>query len=534
MKLSASKVIKTRSNAIMLIVIIAAILLVVNLISINFFSRVDLTDNKIYSLSQTSKDLVGSLTDRLNIKVYFTEDLPAPHNNDARYLKDLLDDYKAYSHGYLHYEFIDPAKTDKEQEVQGYRIPALQFNVFRNDKTEFIKGYKGLVLLYGDKQEVLPFIENTNNLEYNLSSSIKRLVSKEMPSVAFSTGHDEPSLSKGLQWAYQLLQKEYKVQFLNLKDQKFVPADISVLFIISPKQPFSEYEQYLIDQFIMRGGRVVFLLDKFNIDLNQAVATPLNTGLDSLMHHYGFGIKDSLVIDAQCNMIPVMRQMGQYQMQSIVKYPLFIAISDFNPDITIVKDFKSLGMAFISPIDLSLPLPAGENREILFSSSEHSGLLGYPADITPERKFLAGDFNRSKLPLGVVVSGALRSYFENRSIPPYHGSDTLNTTRPPEPIYSTNDARIIAIGNGTFIDDDNRSNQTGFALLLNIADWMTQDKGLIAIRSKQVGARILEETSDSTKKIVKYLNMFLMPLIVIIFGLIRWQFKRARRRTVIP
>ncbi|SYZ73444.1 putative ABC-type uncharacterized transport system involved in gliding motility auxiliary component-like protein [Candidatus Zixiibacteriota bacterium] len=533
MKLFASKVIKTKSSAGVLILIIAAILLVINLISINLFSRVDLTDNKIYSLSQTSKDLVGGLTDRLNIKVFFTDDLPAPHNNDARYLKDLLDDYKAYSHGYLHYEFIDPVKADREKEVQGYRIPPLQFNVFRNDKTEFIKGYKGLVLLYGDKQEVLPFIENTDNLEYDLSSAIKRLISKEMPSIAFTSGHEEPSLSKGLQWAYQMLQKEYKVQFLDLKNQKSIPQDINVLFIISPKQPFSEYEKYLVDQYLMRGGRVVFLVDRFNIDLNQAIATPINTGLDSLMINYGFGIKDSLAIDAQCNMIPVIRQMGQYQMQSIVKYPFFIAISDFNPKITIVKDFKSLGMAFISPIDISMPVPSDERREILFSSSEHSGLVGYPADITPERKFQAEDFNRSTLPLGVVISGTLHSFFENRSIPPYQGTDTINTSRPPEPVYSTSDGRIIAIGNGTFIDDDNRSNQTGFALLLNMADWMTQDKGLIAIRSKQVGSRILEETSDSTKTIVKYINMFAMPFAVILFGLIRWQFKRARRRKVL-
>ncbi len=133
---------KTKSTAIMLIVIVAAILIIINLISLNFFSRIDLTDNGIYSLSDSSKELVADLNDRLTVKAYITEDLPAPHNGDARYLKDMLDDYRAYSGGLLQYEFIDPVKATKEEEAMSYRIRPVQFNVFRNDKTEFIKAYK--------------------------------------------------------------------------------------------------------------------------------------------------------------------------------------------------------------------------------------------------------------------------------------------------------------------------------------------------------------------------------------------------------
>ena len=98
----ATKDVKTKSTAGLLIVIVAAILIIINLISLNIFSRADLTDENIYSLSDASINLVKSLNDRLTVKAFITEDLPAPHNNDARYLKDLLDDYKAYSGGYLH------------------------------------------------------------------------------------------------------------------------------------------------------------------------------------------------------------------------------------------------------------------------------------------------------------------------------------------------------------------------------------------------------------------------------------------------
>ncbi len=522
--------VKTKATAGMLIGIIVVILIVVNLISLNWFTRMDLTDNNIYSLSDASRELVDGLDDRLTIKAYFSEDLPAPHNSDARYLKDLLDDYKAYSHGYLQYVFIDPVKEEKEEEAMGLRIPPLQFNVYRNDKAEFIKGYKGLVIQYGNKQEVLPFIENTQNLEYDLSRSINKLIKTSIPVIAVTTGHDEPDVSSKLSWANQLLQKEYRVQYLNLKNLKTIPPEVQVLLIVAPKKEFDIWEVYLIDQFIMRGGRVAFLLDKFDINVQQSMALPVKTGLDSLLAYYGIGIRDSLVIDVQCNMIPVLRDMGQFRMQSIVNYPYYISITNFNEENPIVKALNSLSLVFISPLNDELRLFDGQNRQILFTSSENSGMRGIPLDISPEKKYFQEDFDQSNLPLGAVLTGHFESYFNDQYIPEYSGTDTLSEIQTPEKIDSTNDARVVVIGNGSFITDEHRQNQAGFVVLMNISDWLTQDKGLISIRSKQVGGRTLEVVSDGTKKFVKYLNMFAMPILVIVFGVVRWQFKRARKK----
>ena len=97
-------------------------------------------------------------------------------------------------------------------------------------------------------------------------------------------------------------------------------------------------------------------------------------------------------------------------------------------------------------------------------------------------------------------------------------------------VDSTDDSRMVIIGNGSFIKDDNKRNSTSFVILMNIADWLTQEKGLISIRSKQVSGRILKVTSDSTKQLVKYVNMLAMPFVVVIFGLVRWQFRRAARK----
>lgn len=524
------KNVKTKSTAGLLIIITAVILIIINLISLNLFSRVDLTDNKIYSLSESSLALVGDLSDRLNVKAYVSEDLPAPHNGDARYLKDILNDYKAYSHGYLHFEFIDPVKADKEQEAMGYRIPPVQFNVFRDDKTEFIKGYKGVVLLYGDKQETIPFIENTYNLEYDLSRSINKLTQTETPSIAFTTGHGEPDMSGSLSWANQLLQKEYRAQYLNLKNLKAISAEIKVLFVVAPKEKFDDWELYLIDQFIMRGGRAVFLIDRFDIDIQRTLVTPIDNGLDGLLSFYGVGIEDKLVIDRQCNMVPVMRNMGQFQMQSIVNYPYYLAISNFNKENPIVKTLKSFDIIFASPLDLSPELNEGKERQVLFTSSGQSGTCGIPVDISPEKKYFSEDFGMKNLPLAAVLTGRFESYFTDKEIPEYSGTDTISAGTIPEKIDFIDDSRVVVVGNGSFITDDHKRNNTSFVILLNIADWTTQDKGLISIRSKQAGERMLKVIPDGTKKLVKYANILLMPILVTLFGVIRWQLKRSVRK----
>jgi gliding-associated putative ABC transporter substrate-binding component GldG len=522
--------IKTKSSAGLLIVIIVAILIIINLISINWFSRLDLTDNSIYSLSDASRALVENLNDNLIVKAYFSDDLPAPHNNDSRYLKDLLDDYRAYSGGYLQYEFIDPVKTDKEEEAMSYRIPPLQFNVFRNEKTEFIKGFKGVVLLYGDKQEVLPFVEKTENLEYDLSRAINKLSQIDIPTVAFTAGHGEPDVSTGLNWTNQILQKEYRVQYLNLMDLKTIPSEVDVLIIASPRETFDIWEIYLIDQFIMRGGRAAFLLNNFSIDVQQSLVLPIETGLDSLLKFYGVTVRDSIIIDRQSNMVPITRNMGEFQMQHLVNYPFYISITNFSEENPIVKSLNKFDVLFISPLNLDYEIDPERKREILFTTSEQSGQRGLPVDISPEKRYFDSDYMSSRLPLAAAVTGRFDSYFNDQYIPEYPGSDTLTDIVVPEKIDNVSDGRIAVFGNGSFITDEYRRNQASFVILLNTIDWMTQDIGLISIRSKQVGGRTLDIVSDSGKKWIKYINMFAMPVIVIIFGVIRWQYKRSRRK----
>jgi gliding-associated putative ABC transporter substrate-binding component GldG len=351
-----------------------------------------------------------------------------------------------------------------------------------------------------------------------------------MPFIGFTIGNGEPSMTEGLQIAYQLLQKEYRVQFMDLDNLRDFPEKPDALFIVSPRENLSYWELYLIDQYIMRGGKVAFLLDRSNVDMEKQVALQTQNTLDGLLKWYGVGFEEKLVIDLQCNVIPVARELGGMRMQTITQYPYFLKVSDFHKDYPVVKDLASIDLLFASPLDMSISVPDGIKRDILFSSSESSGLRDMPVDISPEKKYSQSDFDLQKIPLAAVLTGSFKSLFKENEIPEYTGPDTTSGTPFPEFIASSVESRVVAIGNGTFITDNFRPNSPGFVMLVNLADWLTQDKGLISIRSRAATARTLEPVSDNSKKLIKYANILLMPIIVIIFGLVRWQFKRSVRR----
>ena len=179
---------KQKSQTVIRIALILGILIVLNFISIRLFGRLDLTSQGVYTLSDASKKLVGSLDDRITVKAYFTEDLPSPYNDNRRAVLDILNDYKAYSKGNLQYEFINPQGEKGEQDAQAQGIAPVQVQVVNEDKMEVKRGYLGLVMLFEDRKEVLPVIQNLSSLEYDISSAIKRLTNKTKKKIVQRNG----------------------------------------------------------------------------------------------------------------------------------------------------------------------------------------------------------------------------------------------------------------------------------------------------------------------------------------------------------
>ncbi|MBI3661783.1 MAG: GldG family protein [Acidobacteria bacterium] len=505
--------------------LLIAIVIAVNLIGLFIFTRFDLTQAHLYSLSPASRHLAESLDDPIVVKLYFSEDLPAPYNANARYLKDQLYEYRAYSGGKLHFEFIDPTKTDREKEAQGLGIPPMQVQSYEKDKVELKKVYMGVAFLYADKHEIIPVVQSTSNLEYEISSAIRKITARTVPVVGFLSGHGEPALSDQMQTVSQSLQQLYDTRAVSIRPGRLIDSTISTLLIIGPADSIKAWDQYAIDQFLMHGGKLGVFYDPVSTDLQKQEATDRHTNWPGFLAHYGIRVTSGLVLDTRCAKIGVTQTQGFIRFQNVVEYPFMPEVHRFNKDVLIGKDLEQVDFPFVSPLDTTLADSVGAAFHPICWSSEHTGLRRMPYYISPMQPFEKASFDRKGQVLAGVIQGAFTSAFTQG--PP--ADSGVNTATLPPTLSKIEDSRIVVIGDADFCSDQGVRSGSNLEFFMNIVDWLSQEEGLITIRSRDVTTRPLVEVSDGTKQLIKYANVFGPPFLVIVFGVWRWQSRRRRK-----
>lgn len=506
-----------KTQAAVRILLILGILALINFISIRIFTRLDLTAQKVYTLSDASKKLVGALDDRVTVKAYFTEDLPAPYNNNRRAVLDILNEYKAYAGGNLSYEFINPEGEKGEQEAQQQGVAPVQVQVVKEDKLEVKRGYLGLVMLYEDKKEVIPVVQNLSSLEYDISSTLKRLTNRAKKKIGYTTGHGEAQLN-AMTRAEQTISSQYDLVPVDLSRGETVPTDLAALLVISPEKKFADSALYQLDQYVMRGGKVAFFLNRVNANLNARFGQPADLGLDSLLAQYGVRVNADLIRDAQCANITVRQQQGPFLMTSQLPFPYLPLASNFSKDNMIVKDLQPLVFHFVSSVETTLAAPLGLKSEVLIRSSRRAGRQTGFMMINPFQQYTQADLSEADLPMAVLVEGSFKSYFANR--------------QPQSSVQQSPETRILVVGDGDFMKDEFLGGGGNLSFFANIVDYLADDTGLITIRSKNIAQPPLEEVSDGTKKLLKYGNLIAPPLLVIGYGIFRWQRRKAMKRAM--
>jgi gliding-associated putative ABC transporter substrate-binding component GldG len=518
----------SRSQTLIRLAAVFGILVLLNIVSVRLFGRLDMTRNNLFTLSEASKNLMRSLDDRITVKAYFTEDLPSPYNNNRRQLLDLLNEYRAYSRGNLQFDFIDPSGEKGEQEAQQQGIAPLQVQVVKEDKFEVKRAYMGALFLYEDRKEVLPVIQNTDNLEYEISSTVKRLVNRKQLKVGFLSGHGEPALTE-LTRIQEQLRRQYELVTVDAGKNTPVPQDIAALIVAAPNTRLPEGDKFQIDQYLMRGGKTAFLLNRVDASLQGRMGRPLDLNLDDLLDTYALKINNDLVRDVQCASVSIVQQQFGFSVQSQVPFPLLPIASTFSKGNMMVKDLQGVIFFFASSVDTLNPSAKNLKAEVLIQSSKQSGRQTGPFMIDPLQRYTQEDFLEKGIPLAIIMQGQFKSNYAGKPVP----SDTAAGSLPPmtSPLTVSPDTRVVLIGDGDFIRDQygNRDNLTFFA---NMVDYLVDDAGLIAIRTKEAALPPLEPVSDGTKKLVKYANLAIPILLVIGYGLIRWQMRKARKRAL--
>ncbi len=512
--------------------LMVAIVVLANVVSMGFFKRLDLTEGKIYSLSDASKRIVGNLEDDFLVKAYFSKNLPSPYNANAKYVQDQLDEYKAYGKGRFRYEFVDPGDdAELEREAQQHRIPPVQVQVVEQDQFQAKKAYMGLVFLYQGKQETIPVVDNPTGLEYEITATIKKLtsLSDRLPRIGFLTGHQEPDLSQ-LTVVQQVFAKQYALSTVSLAGGKRV-EDVEALIIASPRQALSDWEQFAIDQYIMSGGKVAFLIDKVNADLQTQRATPLTLGMDDWFADYGFNVNDNLLGDLQnAGTLTITQQEGFFRMMSQVPYPFIPNLRDFDRTNVMVKDLERVSLYYASTIDTSGARAKGLVPEVLILSSPKTKLYTGAYNISPTQQYDPAEFDAGQQVVAAILSGSFTSAFKDKPVPAPSDTATVALATGDSTITQSPETRIVVIGDGEFfVDQKGGADRDNLLFFQNLVDWLVQDEDLIAIRSREVTDRPLKVLSEPTKRMVKYANLFGSPVLVIGIGVATWLMRRRRR-----
>ena len=533
---------KYGGNTLAFVAIILGILALINFLSTRRFIRADLTEDKRYTISKSTKNVLDTLDDIVTITAYFSTN-PAEVAQIRRDVRDVLDEYNAFSKR-LQIDFVNPAEFDngQKQELRFKGIPEVQINVVKKDKAEIANVYMGISIGYSGKEEILPVVRSTANLEYELTSTILKVTTKEAKTVGFLMGHGEFDINdQNHQQFRQLLDKsaqgQYNLTSVNLQDGKAVEDSVSTLVIAGVKQPLTERDKYELDQFIMRGGKAIFLVDPIQMQPGTLQASPLSTGLNDLLEHYGVKLGNNLLLDARYHDTA---RFQQGFMTVIQPYPYFVKIikPNFSTEHGITNQLEALTLPWTS----SLETVSKENvtaTPLAKTSEAGRSIQGY-YNLMPNAP-IPPNAESQVYTVAVALEGKFKSFYAGKEVPPVPtATDAENPEEDETSVAVPNAAarttkteseqtQIVVVGTAQFLT---QLRPDGVNFFLNTVDWLTLGDALIGIRSHTITDRPLREVSEIEKNFIKYLCIVGIPLLVVIFGLLRYFLKRRAKRFV--
>lgn len=555
-----------RSN---LLELVAGLLIIifVNIIGHYLFVRLDLTAEKRYTLSKSTKEMLREVDETVLFRVYLEGEFPADFKRLQNETKEMLNQFRAYNK-YIEYEFVNPNSFDDPKErtvfyqklakkgIQPTQIQVRSDNGFTQQvlipaADVVYKGRETSIQLlqnqkYVSEEELLN--NSIQDLEYVLSNAIRGLARGQRPRIGFLLGQGE--LERGNIFDIQMaLVDLYTVENVTLDnninaltDRVMNPKDSTlhftnnydVLVVAKPTQPFSERDLYLIDQFVMYGGKVMWLIDALDADLDslathsQAVATRRQLGLDEMLFTYGVRVNPDLIMDIRCRPIPMVvgyvGEKPQFDFKPWFYFPEIVPTAQH----PIVRNLDLIKCDFASSIDL---IDNDIAKTVLLTSSEYSRTKNAPVivdlndgkvDVSQLDQRL---FNRSNLPIAVLLEGSFRSMWRNRLAPSF--------TELPEMGYreQSDTTQMIVIADGDIIKNRyNYEEQSGYPLgydaytqtmyankefLLNAINYLTGDEEMMSTRSRSIKLRKLDVMKSKQQRTLYQWTNLLLPLAMV-------------------
>ena len=557
-----------KKNQIVAFLATVVIVVLVNVIGSYVFTRFDLTSEKRYTLSPTTKEILNDLNDYVYFKVYLEGDFPAGFKKLRRETKEMLDEFRAYSK-FIDYEFINPSESADAAErnetyKQLYQAGLNPTDVVvknRDGSSKQMVIWPGALVSYRNNTEIaIDLLENQigqsseqalnasmQNLEFRLIDAVKKVIRLQKPNIAFIEGHGELSeqevhdIAQTLAQNYNVVRLEIdgKIDALMHRTQdeesevKAFPS-YDAIIIAKPTQPFDERDKFLIDQYIMHGGKVLWMVEPVYATMDSLQSQESTIGLeqdlnlDDMLFKYGVRLNRDLLLDLTCASLPIRtgQVAGQAQLEFFRWYyfPLLQAASEH----PMVRNMNAIKADFVSSMDATTS--ANDIEQVpLLKTSDYTKVSGTPVFITlamlrqaPDKRMFASKGKN----VAYLLKGSFPSLYANR-IPQEIAED--NGTNFMEESVPT---AMIVVADGDIIrnqidiktrkplplgfDQYTQNTYANKEFIENAIGYLVEGEGMIDIRSRELKVRLLDDTKINRERTKWQVVNTLLPIAVII------------------
>ena len=457
--------------------------------------RFDLTEDKLFTLSPATADIVDGLDDILTLELYESREPAVPIALATRDIGDFLEDFAAGSDGKV--KLVRRFPEDDEDELRKAQIagvPPRQFNVRSQGELQIKASYLGLSMTYVDQRETIPFINSFDGFEYRMASLINRMVEDQKKTVVFLTGHGQAGPSGGYQTFSALLTDAYEVREMNASEDPAIDlSGVDVLIIGGPTQAIPDETANTVVEYITNGGKALLMIDSIMVDQSRLVAGENRYSFRDLPEKFGVIVEQDLVFDLQANeTLSFQTQAGSV----FLPYPFWVRAPII--DKKVAGNVESAVLPWASSLGIS-----ESQRELIevipiLETSEFSAIDFTYRDLRPNSQTFE-EITPDNLVQSLVAVAVAEKAGDG------------------EEAY-----RIVVVGDSGWLTDALVSrSQENIALALNLVDWLAQEDRLASVRSKVVSSRDLLYSSPTHENAARWLNIAGVPLIFILFGAVR-------------
>lgn len=559
-----------RFNQLVSLLVVIAFLVLLNILGHYVFFQYDFTGDKRYSLTKPTKKLLNEQDDIIYVRVLLDGEFPSGFKRLQRSTKELLDDFRSIT-PYIEYKFenpLDGSVGEINQRLEKLReegILGIQLRIDDKEGRTQKSIFPYAVFNFGKRKYIVNLLEpqtrgiseevwmnnSINLLEYKFANAIQKLKQEDKPSILFSTGQGELNENQTARLENKLRQY-YQVGRVDLDSVVQISPEVDLLIIAKPTQAFDYQKQFLIDQYLMRGGNIIWMIDRLNVNLDSInqnkfyIPEPYPLGLDDMWFKYGVRILPNLVQDMSCTRIPqvVGVQGDKPQIEKFNwYYHLLVTAESDHPIVNNLDRINLYSPSTIDTIQTSTPV----KKTVLLKSSQYSRYQLSPARMTFDILQYAPDperFDKPYQPLAVLLEGEFESFFKNkltedtRKMLADIGSDFEVSSQEPgkmifisdgdmaKNLYDSHSDQISPIGynkweNHTFIGNED--------FITNAVEYMVDERGVLSARSKKIKLRLIDQVKvDENGAFWRMLNIML-PLVFIIFFGIVFQYIRKRK-----